>query len=572
MARGESHPTLPMAGFPRGGWHVPCVWEVCPTMNPVTQPVKTARPRWLLFALFTAALGAVLFHPVGGFGFLNWDDDIYLERNPWLREGLSWKGIGWAFKANLMSFSKFAEYWSPVTLLTRLGDAQFFGINAGAMHVTSAVLHTLNALLLGAALHSLTRTFWRPAIVAVLFLVHPMNVEPVAWLSARKDLVAASFLFLTLLAYARYSQRPTRGNYVLLLGAFVGALMSKPMAVSIPVLLVILDWWPLARWAEAAGDRAKVTKLVAEKLPLFILAGLAALLAIFSQVDVGAMGGTGAYPWSARVTNALFALATYVRRTFWPDDLALFYPHTDGRLSWLTVCMCIASLVAITAMALVLARRQRFVMAGWLWFLTGIGPVLGLVQVGRQAMADRYFYTPGIGLLIAVVWGAHALPWMRWRGVAERLLPVGATAALALVASRQLATWRDSGTAFSHAVSVTKGNYIAHGSLAAHLFVRGELEPARAHCIASLQMVPLQPTAWNNLGAIEAALGHEDAALRAYERAVLLDPNSAKASFHFGELLARKGQTDAAVAMLRRAGELEPRWDAPRAALAAMGK
>jgi hypothetical protein len=541
-------------------------------MNSFTQPRRAVRLRWLLFALFTAALGVLLFHPARSFGFLNWDDDLYLENNPWLREGLSAKGIGWAFRANLTGYSKFAEYWSPITLLTRLGDAQFFGINAGAMHVTNAVIHTLNAFLLGLALNALTKTFWRPSVVAVLFLVHPLNMEPAAWLSARKDLVAATFLFLTLLAYARYARNSSRGNYALLLAAFVGALMSKPMAVSIPVLLVILDWWPLGRWTEAQRDRAKVLKLIAEKIPLCILAGLAGLLAVFSQVDVGAMGGTAAYPWSTRITNALYALATYVRRMFWPDDLALFYPHTNGQLPWLTVGLCIASLVTITAVAVLLAKRQRFLIAGWLWFLSGIAPVLGLVQIGQQAMADRYFYTPGIGLLIAVVWGVHAMSWVQWRGLSVKLLPAGAAAALALVASRQLATWRDSGTAFTQALAVTQGNFIAHSSLAAHLVMKGDYESAREHCIASLRIVPLQATAWNNLGTIEAALGHNDAALEAYQRSVLLNPTSAKASFRFGELLARTGRTDAAVAMLRRAADLDPRWDAPRAALAAMGK
>jgi tetratricopeptide (TPR) repeat protein len=403
-----------------------------------------------------------------------------------------------------------------------------------------------------------------------LFLVHPLNVEPVLWLSARKDLLAATFLFLTLLAYARYARRPTRGRYALLLAAFAGALMSKPMAVSLPVLLLILDYWPLGRWPEANEDRTKMVKLVAEKVPLFILAGLAAMLAVFSQVDVGAMGGDAAYPWSSRITNALYALATYVRRMFWPDDLAIFYPHTDGKLSWFTVGMCIVVLVAITVIALMLARRQRFILVGWLWFLTGVAPVLGFVQVGRQAMADRYFYTPGIGLLVVLVWSVYALIGLRGRLLPVRLVAAGAAATFAILSSQQVATWRNSETAFSRALAVTHRNYIAHGNLAAHYFVQGDLTRAREHCVESLHIAPLQFTAWNNLGAIEAALGEEKAALHAYERAVMLDPKSAKAVFHFGELLARVGQREAAEAMLRRAEELEPRWDAPRTALSAL--
>ena len=541
-------------------------------MTSTTRTAAAARTRWFLLALLIVALGTAIYHPVRGFAFLNWDDDIYLEKNPWLRDGLTGRSIQWAFTANLLNFSRFAEYWSPITLLTRLADAECFGMNPGAMHVTSAVLHALNALLLAAALRALTGSFWRPAVVAVLFLVHPLNVEPATWLSARKDLVAATFLFFTLLAYARYARRPTRGNYGLLLAAFLGALMSKPMAVSVPVLLVVLDYWPLGRWSEARGDRARVVTLLAEKVPLVLMAGLAALLAVFSQVDVGAMGGTDAYPWSARATNAIYALATYVRRAFWPDDLAIFYPHTDGRLPWIAVAACIAILVAISGVAVLLARRQRFILAGWLWFLTGVAPVLGLVQIGRQAMADRYFYTPGIGLLVAVVWSVYALFGLRGRSRMIWLPAAGAVVAFAIVASRQVATWRDAGTVFEHAVAVTRDNYIAHGNLAAHYFVQGELGRAREHCVESLRIAPLQFTAWNNLGAIEAALGRDEPALHAYERAVLLDPKSAKASFHFGELLARRGQVDAAVAMLRRAEELEPRRQAPPGALSAPGK
>lgn len=541
-------------------------------MSSPTRPASVTRLRWLCLALLLAALEAAIYHPVRGFAFLNWDDDVYLEQNPWLREGLTGRGIGWAFTANLTGFSKFAEYWSPITLLTRLADAEFFGMNPGAMHVTNVLLHTLNALLLALALRALTGSFWRPAVVAVLFLVHPLNVEPATWLSARKDLVAATFLFLTLLAYARYARRPTRGNYGLLLAAFLGALMSKPMAVSIPVLLVILDYWPLGRWSEAKGGRAKMVKLLVEKVPLGLMAGLAALLAVFSQIDVGAMGGTQAYPWSTRTTNAIYALVTYVRRTFWPDDLAIFYPHTNGQLSWFTVGACIAILVAISGVALLLARRHRFIIAGWLWFLTGVAPVLGMVQIGRQAMADRYFYTPGIGLLVAVVWSTYALFGLRGR---SRLVwvPAGAAVAVfAIMGARQVATWRDSATVFERAVAVTRGNYIAHGNLAAHYFVQRDFARARKHCIESLRIAPLQFTAWNNLGAIESACGREGAAVYAYARAVLLDPKSAKANFHLGELLARRGHVDAGVAMLRRAEELEPRWNAPRAALSTLGR
>ena len=506
-----------------------------------------------LLILLVAVLGLVIFHPVGGYAFLNWDDDIYLQTNPHLRHGITAESMEWAFTANLTHFSKYAEYWAPITLITRLADAQFFGISPGAMHITSVVLHSLNAVLLAFALHSLTGAWWRSWVVALLFLVHPQNVEPALWLSARKDVVAATFLFLTLLAYARFARAPGRGTYSILLLAFIGALMAKPMAVTVPVLLLLLDVWPLKRWQ----DRATNLRLFAEKLPLFILAGMAAALAVVAQVDVGAMGS---HTWSARLTNALYATATYLRRTVWPDDLCIFYPHTDGTLSVALLTGCAALLLALTAFAVSQMRRRPVVAVGWLWFLAGLAPVIGLVQVGRQSMADRYFYTPGIGLFIAVVWLGSTVIRSQ---AARRGLAALAVLLLAGVSAVQVQHWKDSGTAFSRALKVTRYNYIAHGSLATHLFANGSTESAKDHILQSLSIEPLQFTQWNNLGAVESALGRKPAAIHAYERAILLDQKSAKAHFHLGRLLAESGRKDEAIPALQRATKLAPHWPDP---------
>ena len=533
--------------------------------NPGTRRAK------LIFLALVLALTAAVFHPVGGYAFLNWDDDIYVQNNPHLRDGFSAKSVEWAFTANLTHFSQYAEYWAPITLLTRIADAQLFGINAGPMHWTSVCLHALNAVLLAFALHALTGAWWRSAVVALLFLVHPQNVEPALWLSARKDLVAATFLFLTLLAYARHARNPGRGTYALLLASFVGALMAKPMAVSVPLLLLLLDFWPLNRWKP--GNRQANIQLLAEKLPLVVLAALAAWLAVQAQVDVGAMSS---YPWGVRISNAIYATATYLRRAVWPDDLCIFYPHTEGTLSTAIIAGCLVTSLVVTALALWQMRKRPVIAFGWLWFLIGLGPVIGLVQVGRQAMADRYFYTTGIGLFVAAVW--VAAEWIRKGRTQQQeskipaVLAVVCVGALAVVTARQVGFWRDSGAAFERAIAVTQRNYIAHGNLGTHYRVTGDLAKSKAHIMESLSINPYQFTAWNNLGSVEVAMGRIPAAIHAYERAVLLDPNSARASFHLGRLLLESGRKAEALPLLKRARELAPNWPEPARVLSEIGE
>lgn len=523
----------------------------------MSQPTPTQQRA--LFFLLVVGLAVALFFPVGGFRFLNWDDNIYLQDNPHLREVFTAASLEWAFTANLTHFDKTAEYWSPLTLLTRLADAHFFGISPGAMHITSVVLHTLNACLLALALHAFTGAWRRSCVVALLFLVHPQNIEPVLWLSARKDVVAATFFFLTLLAYARYARQPGRGRYAVLLLAFIAALMAKPMAVSVPILLLLLDFWPLRRWQ----DRATNLRLLAEKVPLFILAGLAAGLAVLAQADVGAMGS---YPLPARIANALYATATYVRRAVWPSDLCVFYPHTDGALSVGLIASCVAALLVITFLAW---RARPLAMVGWLWFLAGLAPVIGLVQVGRQAMADRYFYTTGIGLFIAAVWlGAE---WVKSRAL-QRAIATAAVVALAVVAHFQVQYWRDSGAAFQRAIAVTERNFMAHGNLGTFYFLQGELDRAKTHFMESLAIDPFQFTAWNNLGAVEAKLNRPAAAIHAYQRAVILDAKSTTAHFILGRLLVNNGRIDEAVPYLQRAAELAPHWPEPKKLLAELGR
>ncbi len=523
--------------------------------------------RWWLFLLVAAALALAIYGPVRAFEFINFDDDAYLENNPWLKRGFTWQSMEWAFVANLLQFSPHAEYWSPLTLLSRLADAQFFGVNAGAFHVTSACIHFLNALLLCAALFKLTGAWTRSAAVALLFLVHPLNVEPVCWLSARKDLLSATFAFATLLAYAHYAAKPARGRYALLLAAFCGALMAKPMAVTLPLLLMLLDWWPLKRWQTAKSSSARWALLL-EKAPLLMLAVGAAVLAVQSQRDWGAIQSEADFPLVTRVNNALVSYVIYLRRIVWPSDLAIYYPHAGSALSIWWGAGAAIILVAATVVFLRMARKSPFILTGWIWFGVALGPVIGLVQIGGQAMADRYAYIPVIGIFVATVWTA-ADAAKKCRPIATAAGAI-AIAMLALAAARQTLTWRNSETVFERDLAVAPSNYLAFLSLGNVRFMRGEYTQAATFYRKSIAMKPAQPSAWNNLGAVEDAQGNDLAAIEDYRRALQMDPNDRKSLLHLGSLLAKRGDVPAAEQLFRKAAEESGARREPSERLAAL--
>jgi Tfp pilus assembly protein PilF len=515
---------------------------------------------WIVVVLLIVLAG-VVFHPVRNFEFLNFDDDLYLLTNPWLKQGFTAKSVEWAFTAHLTHFSQRAEYWSPITLLTRLFDAEFFGINAGPHHATSAVLHALNAVLLFFAMRMLTGASYRSAFVAMLFLVHPQNVEPVAWLSARKDLVSGTFFFLILWAYGWYARQPSRRRYALLLLAFCGGSMAKPMIVSVPFILLLLDYWPLRRWPTESGGREAALRLVVEKLPLLLIAAIVGGLAVLTQKEWGAMQSTEHMPLSVRVSNALVSYATYLRRVFWPHDLAIYYPHPGTDLPIWQVGIALVVLVAITIGALLLARRAGYFVVGWFWFGLSLGPVIGLVQIGGQAMADRYMYQAGVGIFIALVWAFWEVFESRPRLAFS--IGVAAVAALAVGATWQLASWRSSVTVFTRAIAVTKNNDTAYLNLGSAYYVNRDLPRARDCFVESLRIQPKQTNGWNNLAAVRNDLGQEKEAMAAYRIAVDLDPNRPKSQFYYGRLLLKHGQDEEAEMRLRRAIELEPGWAEP---------
>jgi tetratricopeptide (TPR) repeat protein len=491
--------------------------------------------RWAWLAAAIVLLGAVIYHPVGHFAFINLDDNKFIEGNPWLEMGLNWQSFSWAFNANLGWHSQNAEYWSPLTLLSRLIDVEFAGgrMDPGRFHFTSVVLHLLNALLLAVACWRLTGHWGRSAIVSLIFLVHPQNIEAVCWLSARKDLVSATFFFVTLIAYARYVQSQTRGRYALLIGAYLLAIMAKPMNVSLPLVLLALDFWPLNRWRFGPGTREENLRVVAEKIPLMIIATLAAGLAIVSQQDWKALESGSAFTAPQRIGNAVLAYFTYIRRIFWPNDLALFYPHPGSSLSWWAVAGAGVFMTGASIAIWLLRKRAPWWLAGWLWFGLVLGPVIGLLQIGGQAMADRYSYPATVGLFIALVWTCAT--WLR--RPAGLALAALAVAAFTLVSIPQVRTWQDSIMVFQQAIRVTKENGLAHLNLGVAYIDTKEYPLAQAEFEEALKIRPQSALIWNNYARTKALQGDDQGAVNAYQEALRRDPEQDLTLLFLGRLL-----------------------------------
>lgn len=387
-----------------------------------------------------------------GFSFVNYDDPTYVAANPDLQQGLSPSGIRWAFTANLTHFSPRAEYWEPLTLLSRLMDVALYGSQPAGPHLTNILLHLGAGLALFGALLQLTTQRWRSALVTVLFLIHPLHVEPVAWLSARKDLLNGLFYFLTIWSYARYAQRPGLLRYGLMLVAFLGANLSKPMAVSLPIILLLLDFWPLSRFRFNDGIRPAIKPFlfcVLEKLPCFSIAIAVSVLACIDQHNHGAIGDLELFPLPVRLGNAALSCCLYLSRTLLPVNLAPFYPHPGLAVSWLAVMAATAFLLSCTALCFRESKRRPWLLIGWAWFFAVIFPVSGIIQIGESAQSDRYTYVALTGIFIILVWlGADFIAQLqkqriRWQWLRFPLAASGAFLAILLgfLALRQTASW-----------------------------------------------------------------------------------------------------------------------------------
>lgn len=522
---------------------------------------------WIGLMLLAGTLG--LYSPVRHHEFLNFDDDRYVTRNLFVRDGFSAAGV------RIACLAVYASNWHPLTWFSHMLDCELFGLKAGGHHLTNLLFHTLNALLLYGLLNWMTRAPWRSGFVAALFAWHPLHIESVAWIAERKDVLSTFFGLLCLGSYARYVEFLRAGGarrrwwycaawLLLLLG-----LLSKPMLVTLPAVMMLLDIWPLKRtdlglptaaetgatwrdWLWGFGRSAR------EKIPFFLLSAGSSVVTFVAQHASGSVATVEHIPVAARLANALIAYATYLAQTVWPSHLAVFYPHP---VSWPAVSVLISAalLVLLSLLALREFRRRPFLLVGWLWYLGTLLPVIGLIQVGEQAMADRYTYLPLVGIFIGFAWGMAGMVrdhfWRRSVGLG--------LVALALLGcwvqtAKQLRHWRNSRSLFGHALAVTRNNSIAHNNYGIALFEAGETEAAAQHFTEALRIKPASLEALKNLGNLRLKTGRLTDAIQCYQSALRLDPADPDMEFNLANAFALQGEPNAAETHYATALRLRP--------------
>src|SRR5262252_1111559 len=538
---------------------------------PPERPPKSSavRPQ-ALAALVAATLAA--FAGVLRNDWTYTDDPYYILQNPRVMHGLTLDGVVWALHGTL------GGNWHPLTAIAHMTNVSLFGLHPAGHHAVSLILHALNAALVALVCFEYTGAWWRSMMVAACFALHPLRVESVAWAAELKDVLSGALFLLALLAYRRWVARPSAARQSMVVALFALALLAKPMVVTLPLLLLLLDAWPLARLSGHVRER------VLEKWPLFAMAAIVSVIPWAVQRQAGAMAPLGAVTPAHRVANALVTVWRYLAMTAWPARLAIFYP--DRPIAALGVALAVAGLVAVTFVAWRRRRTQPYGLVGWLWYLVMLIPVLGLVQVGQQAYADRYTYLPTIGILVIVVWAIADL--VRTRPTARRValtLALVALAALGLATARQVSYWRDTRRLYEHALAVTPSNAMAECTLGAALLDGGDVAGAIPHLETAVRLAPgfvyaqqalgralvaagrdqdaiphlerslpalENASAHDALGAAYMSLGRLDDAVREFRAALRLDPNHDDALLHLGEALGNQGHYDEAQAMLAR--------------------
>jgi Tfp pilus assembly protein PilF len=477
----------------------------------------------IAISLLLVVATVLLYYPVNSHPFANYDDPDYVTDNFHVRSGLHWSTVTWAFTTYA------AGNWHPLTWLSHAADVELFQFDAGGHHDVNLLLHALNVVLLFWVLQRATGFIGRSAMVAALFALHPINVESVAWIAERKNLLSMLFFLLALGAYRWYALRPQLGRYTTVATLYAMGLMCKPQVITLPCVLLLWDYWPLCRMFPDRQDPGvadiapkSFSDLVWEKVPLFGLSAASAAITIKAQ---SAAGATTWYPLSVRVSNAVISYVRYIGKAFWPDRLSLMYPHPGNSLASWQIGGALLLLVAITGLVLE-GRRHRYLPVGWFWFLGILVPMLGLKQVGAQAMADRYAYLPFIGLFIMVCWGVTDLFEERHVSTAWLAAPsIVALLALAIVAHRQVDYWRDYTTLWSHALQVTSGNWQAENNFGMALLRQGRMEEAIPHFRAAAAIDPSNPVSNMNIGIYEHSHGNVLLAIEYYKKTASLARN-----------------------------------------------
>jgi tetratricopeptide (TPR) repeat protein len=511
-------------------------------------PFAPASHASLGFCLLLLLLLLIVFGQVHKFDFVNYDDDANVFAAPAIVAGLSGHSLVWAFTHSLVG------HWAPLTALSHMFDCQFFGLQPGAHHLVNLLFHAFAATLLFFALWRMTRQFWPAAFVAAAFAIHPLRVESVAWISERKDVLSGVFFMLTLWLYARYAERPVGWpRFALVALALSLGLLCKAMLVSTPFILLLLDYWPLRRFQPAGHWRS----LVLEKIPLFTLSLLSSVATIIA--DRKFIAPTDQLPLAARLANAAMACVVYLGKLFYPVHLAVLYPLPGHGWPVWQVVVAVLLLLALSAVVWLLRSRHPYLLVGWLWYLTMLLPVIGVIQSGKLAYADRYTYLPQIGLLVGLAW--LAADWAVNRQ--PRRLAVGAAAIavigiLTIIARHQAGFWRNSETLWTHALECTTDNDVAHSNLANVFVLNGRVPEAVAHYQEAIRINPDYAIARNNLAHLLFLQGRKDEALFQYSEAVRCDPESAGIRIRFGMDLFQTGRVTAATAQFQEAARLDP--------------
>jgi Flp pilus assembly protein TadD len=560
-------------------------------------------PVWLIAALLVLVTIAI-YWPVMRHAFVNHDDPLYVTDNPHVRAGLSWEGLVWAFGR----VHGDQTYWHPLSWVSHMLDCQLYGLKPGGHHGTSMLLHAANAVLVFLVFRRMTGAFWRCVVLAALFALHPLQVDSVAWVAERKNLLSAFFWLLTLWAYARYAEvrspkskvqsRESRVQspaahitdygsrithcpslfYVLSLFFLACGLMCKPVLVTLPFVLLLLDYWPLQRCQLSTLNAQRPTSpplrslelktgvsrlkvllpLLWEKLPFFALAVASSVITVLAHQALGMLDSVSRLPWDARLDNALVSYVRYLGKTFWPSRLAVFYPSPTAWPIW-EVVACALLLLAISGLVLGTVRSRPWLFVGWFWFLGVLVPFIGLIQAGAQAMADRFMYVPALGLFVAMIWGLHGLA-KGGRYQQNGLSVAGAAViVICLVLTRQqLGHWKDSEALSRHALEVTENNWLAHLNLGSALDEKGQFDEAIREFQEAIRLKPDYVLAHNNLGVAIVRKGQIDKGISQYHEAIRLKPDYALAHNNLGIALARKGQIGEAIREFHEAIRLKP--------------
>ena len=529
-------------------------------MNQSKNNVKVERRIVFGICIFLAGVIWVVFGQTTKFGFINFDDDEYVYANPEVSQGLTLSGIRWAFTHT------YSSNWHPLTWISHMMDCQFYGLKAGGHHFTNVFLHTLTTILLFLVLRRMTRMLWRSAFVAAIFAVHPLHVESVAWIAERKDVLSGLFFVLTIGAYVRYARRPwSIGRYGFVMLLYLLGLMCKPMLVTLPLVLVLLDYWPLNRFQFQNKSQPAFRffghlipkRLILEKLPLIALAVASCAITIFAQTN--SIGTFQSVPFHLRLGNSLISYAVYLRQMFWPSGLAILYPITSETIAIPEVMASLFLLIVISVAAYLLRRRCPYFVTGWLWYLIMLVPVIGILQVGTQARADRYTYLPQIGLYALLTWAAADL-CAKWRH--RRVILGGVSAivlgALIFCAREQTSYWQNSETLWTHTIACTSGNFIAHYNLGDVLLQKGELDGAIIHFQKALEIRPDSGETYNNLGNALLQKGEIDEAMVQLQNALRYKPDDSEAYYNLGNALLQKNNVEEAIANYKKALQINP--------------